>query len=389
MIERLVTKVLLCLLILLTLPGCGSKRELNELSIVSGIGIDKANVPGDVLLTAQIVKPGEMKKPSKEGVNDEGKAFWNLTSSSDTVFNVIREFTHETDNRLYLAHTQAIIFGKDIAGDGVQKYLDFFMRSHETRPTVAILVSNSTAGEALNVNPQIEKLPAIKMAKLAKVQERLTAHAMSVNMQDFTNRLLSKTTSPIAPIVTVADNNGKKILHVEGMAVFKADKMVGSIDSIETRGLLWVLGKVKSGAIDIDLPNGKATLEVTKAESKVTLEINGGKVYFNIRIKEESVLASQTSPDNLATITNIPLLEKHQNEVIKTEILSVVKKAKEQNTDIFGFGDMMYKKYGAKWKSMENNWDNIFPYIEVQIEAETKIKAAGLIIKPAVPKKEE
>ncbi|RCX20947.1 spore germination protein KC [Anaerobacterium chartisolvens] len=384
-VEHLIFKTAICIMLVLALSGCWNARELKDLSIVAGIGIDKAETPDNISLTAQIVKPAEIKKPSNGTAGGEDTAFWNIKSTGQTVFDAVREVTHKTSNRLYIAHTQAIIFGKDISAEGVQQYLDFFMRSHETRPTAMILVSDTTAGEVLDVKPEIEKLPAMNLAKLAKMQEILTAHAMAVNLQDFTARLISKTTSPIAPIVTIHNDDRKEVLYVEGMAVFKGDKLTGTLDPAETRGLLWVLGKVKSGNINVSFPDGKATLEIIKAESEVTPKIKDGKPSIHIRIKADANLVNQTTPKNLATLSGFSSLGKQQDNTIRDEIEAALKKAKELNTDVFGFGDKFHKKYRREWKLMEDNWDEIFPDLEVEIEVKSSVKEAGLIIKPAVP----
>ncbi|HEX3030425.1 MAG TPA: Ger(x)C family spore germination C-terminal domain-containing protein [Clostridia bacterium] len=285
-VKRLFFIISIYLTVFFSLSGCWNSRELNELSIVTGIGIDKAEIPGNILVTAQIVKPADIKKSSKDGGGSD-TAFWNIKSSSKTVFDAIREFTHETSNKLYVAHTQVIILGRDIAPDGVQKYLDFFMRSHETRPTTIILVSDSTACEVLDVKP-----------------------------------------------------------------------------------------------------DGKATMEINTAESKVTPEIKNNKPYVSIKIKASTSMVNQTSHENLATMPGFSLLEQHQNDVIKDEIKAVLKKAKDMNTDIFGFGDIFKKKFKSKWKTMEDNWDTEFPDLNVEIKIESKIRASGLIIKPAVPESE-
>lgn len=387
-IKHLISNIAICVILVSSLSGCWNSRELSDLSIVTGVGIDKAEETGDISLTVQIVKPGEIKRPSKDSPGGEGTAYWNLKSSSQTIFDAVSELTHETNKKLYFSQTQVIILGKDIAADGVQKYLDFFIRDHEIRPTISILVASGAAGEVLDVKPEMDKLPAINLAKLAKSQG-FSSHATTVNLLEFTSRLLSKTTSPIAPLVTITGENMKKLVHVEDMAVFKRDKLAGILNPAETRGLLWVIGKVERGAIDLDFPDGKATLEITNARSKVTPEIKDGKVYINIKIKEDSLLVSQMLPENLATVSSLPLLEKRQDEAIRSEILSALKKARDLNTDFFGFGDMVQKKYRTGWKQMEENWDAIFPNIEVQIEVESKIRAAGLIIKPATPEEEE
>jgi spore germination protein KC len=381
-------KMLLCAFILINLSGCWNARELNALSIVVGIGIDKAETPGNVLLTAQIVKPSEMKKPSKDGGGAEAKAYWDITSSSDTVFDAVRKFTHETSNKLYIAHNQVIILGRDIAVEGVQKYLDFFMRASETRPTTTILVSSGKASEVLKVKPELDKLPAINIAKLAKAQD-FTSQSKRVILQDFINSLLSRTTSSIAPIITVTGEGSQKSLHIKGLAVFKGDKMAGELNESEARGLLWVKGEVKTGVIDVPFHNGKVSLEIKRAKSKITPIIMNGEIYMYVKIKEEGVIVAQTNPENLTTVATFAQLEKLQNDLIRDEIVSSLEKAKYLNTDIFGFGEEIHKKYRNQWKQLEKNWEEIFPSIQVEIEIDSKIRSAGLISKPAVPEKKE
>lgn len=383
-------KIFICAFLLSNLSGCWSAREINDLEIVVGMGIDKDKTSGNIRLTAQVVKPGEMRKPSPEGgVGGGGKAFWDVNSTEKTVFEAVRDITHKTGNRLFVSHSQVVVFGKDIASEGLQKYMDFFLRAHEMRPTALILVSEGTAEEILDIKPEKEKLPAMNMAKLVK-SYGFTSQYPKVNFQDFSNRLLSKTTSPVAPLVRIASDNGKKNIYVAGTAVFKNAKMVGTLSKPETRGLLWVTGKVKSGVIDVDTPTGqgKAVLEILKAKSKVTPEIKDGKLYIHVEIKEEASLSEQTTPENLATVPAFEMMQESQAVIIRQEIMEAFEKSKELNSDVFGFGDLVHKKYRKEWKQLEGKWDEIYPTIELLASIETKIRKTDLITKPAVPEKE-
>ena len=127
--------LLLCILILLIQTGCWGGREINDLEIVVGMGVDKDSTPGNILLTAQIAKPGEMGKTSgNDGGSGDTKAFWNVNSTKSAIFDAARDITHKTGNRLFVSHSQVVIFGNDIAAEGLQKYIDFFLRAHEMRP---------------------------------------------------------------------------------------------------------------------------------------------------------------------------------------------------------------------------------------------------------------
>jgi len=176
-----------------------------------------------------------------------------------------------------------------------------------------------------------------------------------------------------------------------GMVVFKNGKMVGKLNQEEIRGLLWVLGKVKSGVILISSPNeqGNAVLEIMKAKSKVTPEIKDGKVIMHIKIKEESSLSEQSTTENLETCPAFEKMKEASAEVIRQEILLAFDKSKELNVDIFGFGEMLHKKYSSEWKSLKDNWDDIYPTIELRIDVETKILKTDLLKKPALSNEEE
>ena len=113
-----------------TNSGCWGARELKDLSVVVGIGIDSSpNTSDKVQMTVQIARPSALKSATGQGGGGGDKAYWNLQYTGDTVFDDVRGFTHETHNKLYTAHNQVILFGRDAAINGVQKYIDFFLRA--------------------------------------------------------------------------------------------------------------------------------------------------------------------------------------------------------------------------------------------------------------------
>lgn len=378
----------ICLIVILSATGCWNRRELNTLAVVMGVGIDKGEDQGQVQLTAQIVKPGELKT-HQAGGGGGGKAYINIENTGDTVFSTIRGFTHKFNQKLYFQHNQILIFSRDIAQEGVEKSIDFFLRDQETRLTVFVLVAKNKAGEILDVQPQLHNIPAIDIADMLESQTA-TSQTSLVRMNQFVSRLISKTTAPIAPLIEISGANNEKRAYVSGTAVFKKDKLAGQLNDAETRGLLWVLGEVKSGIIDVDCPggNGKASLEIIRAESKVTPEIKDGKIHITVKIKEEGSLGSQSCSADFTLPTAIEALEKRKVAAIRNEVMAALEKARKLNTDIFGFGDTVHQRYPMLWKEYETRWDEIFPHIEIELSIEAKIRRIGRINKPAYPEKE-
>jgi spore germination protein KC len=166
--------------------------------------------------------------------------------------------------------------------------------------------------------------------------------------------------------------------------------MIGELDKTEGRGLLWVLGKVKSGIIEVEGPsNDKVSLEIIRAEGKVTPELKNNKIYIKITINEEGNVGEQQGTENLSPPAEVASLEKKKIEAIRNEVMAAVKKAQELDADIFGFGDAIHRKYPEQWKELESKWDELFPSVEVEVKIEAKLRLMGKILKPIAPEQEK
>jgi len=375
----------------IALSGCLGAREINDLEIVIGMGVDKEKDSEDILLTAQVVKVDAAGGGSGNSSDGGGsKAFWNVSSKGSSIFDAVREMTHKTGNRLFISHNQAVIFGNDLAAEGLQDYIDFFLRAHEMRPTALILIAEKKASDLMDAKPETEKYPAMNIAKFVE-NYGYKSHFYKVNMKDFASCLMSGTTAPLVPLLSIVEEKEGKDIYVSGMVAIKNGKMVGKLNHDEVRGVLWVLDKVESGVITVSSPNeqGKAVLEIIKAKSKVKPELKDGKIVMNIKIKEESSLSEQTTTENLANDKALKKLQENSAEVIRQEVMAAFEKSRELKADIFGFGDLLHKKYHKEWNTFKEYWDEIYQTIELRIEVETKIIKTDLLKKPVSPNKEE
>lgn len=391
-VKRIKTAVALLLLAAMFLSGgCWSQRELKDLHITIGVGIDKdPNGTGEVMLTAQIVNPQKMKAggsgDSSGGGGGGQKAYINHTSTGSNTFDAIREFTHEISERLYQAHTQVIVIGRDVAEEGIEKYLDFFIRAVETRPTTKIVIAQGTALETLCVEPEKESLPAMQINKLVESQE-LNSQSKPATIQEYISAMVSKTFSFTAPILRIETVEDKSKHIISGMAVFKQDRMVGELSEDESRGLLWVEGKIKSGIIDVSVDEGEAAIEIKSAGSKVKTNIYEGSPSVDINIDVQGAMGTQTCQRNLATMEGIAELEGLAEQAIIGEISSAFDKARSLDADVFGFGEEFHKYHNSEWKQMEDSWGEIFPGMTVNLKVTVKIVSTGIITKPARPEK--
>jgi len=391
-LKRFLTGAMLVSIMLFTIvfsTGCWNRRELDTLAILSGLGIDTEKIEGrDVIkLTAQIVKPGEVRAPSTDEKGGGGSSpVLVLESTGDTVFDAVRNFTMKSSRKILFPHNQVIIVGEEAARAGMQPLLDLFVRDHESRSRVWILVARGKAGDILRAKVGQEKIPAMGIADLEEASFA-TSKTSAMRLQEFINCLLSKTTAPVVSAINLHKEEKETAVKLEGSAFFKDGKLAGYLDGTETRGLLWVVGKVKSGVIALDCPGSdkKVSLEIIRASSKVKTKLRNGKVFIEVAIKEEGNLADQMCLEELTTPEKLALLEKRQGEMIKREMEAALKKARQYKADIFGFGEVVYRSHPTEWKNMEHNWEEIFPEIEVKITVMAKLRRVGMTTKPLKP----
>lgn len=379
-------KIVICALAIALLSGCGTSRELNELGIVIGVGIDKGDEADTVKITAQVVKPGEISSGGKSGGGGD-EAYANFEETGRTVFAAVRGVTNKSSRKLFFPHNQVLIIGKSAAEDGITKYLDFFMRDPETRLNVYILVAQDTAAGVLDTKSKLENVPANSISLMLDTEAKAASQAINIRLKDFKESLQLKTVASVAPIIEVSEENDKKTTILNGMAVFKDEKMVGTLDKSEGRGLMWVLDKVKSGIIEVKSSEGDlVALETVRAEGEFSSELVDGKVKIKVKIFEEGNIGEDDGTKDLSAVSEVAFLEQQKIEVIKSEVMAAVKKAKELDSDIFGFGESVHRKYPKEWASMEDEWDEIFPTVEVEVEVEAKLRLMGRISAPAVPR---
>jgi spore germination protein KC len=393
--SKRITMVLL-LLGIISLSGCWNWREINQLAIIAGTGIDLDKTSQKILVTVQIIKPGDVKSADsgdsggKTGGSGKIKPVWTLKSTGGTITEAIRNFVFQSDRKLYFSHNEIVIFGKDAAYQGVRPFFDFFVRSVDPRPTMGILVADGKAGDVLQVPGHLEKISAFEIDKLLDAQNMIS-ETVSADLQDFTSRLLSKTTAPIASRIQIINIDGEPQVRVLGTAVFKEDKLIGELDKKETRGLLWVLGKVRHGIILVNAPggDGKVSLEIADAGSKIKAQFKNGKWRINLGVKEEGMMVNETGTMDLSKTDLLKSLARREATVIRREISAALEKAQQLNADIYGFGEVIHRTNPKEWRKIGPEWDKLYPKLDVIIDIRVKIKGTGLITKPIVPEQSQ
>ncbi|HJV44718.1 MAG TPA: Ger(x)C family spore germination protein [Bacillota bacterium] len=368
------------LLICILLSGCWNRREIESLSFVLASGIDQS---GDQFqLSTQVVNTEALAKNAPSGIH----SYFVFTSKGKTIFDAVRNATQSAPSKLFWSHTKVLVLSEEVAQKGALSALGFFIRDAEERRNFHILVTPGRAETVINADVKTKSLPAMALANTLESNYKSTSQTSIVTLNDFLLEIHG-TECPIVPTIKIIKTQkGEQEYQILGSAVFNKDKFISYLSPIETRGVQWVKGKVKSGIIVTPCldagkndKDGKISFEIYQEKSKIDIKKGNNQISIEVHIKERGNLAegacikSEINPNTLAKINKL------KETAIKEEIQGALKKAYELKTDVFGFGEQIHRKYPKDWKTMKDNWSNKFPSIPVKIIVDSRINGTGLI----------
>jgi spore germination protein KC len=371
----------------MSLAGCYSTHEIKGMAIIMGVGIDEGTAPGKHLVTVQIAKASALKSSGGEsgGSGDGGTAYVMTREEDNTISSAIQDITYQVSRDLYFSHNQIIVIGRAVAERDITESIDFFVRDYEGRLNTRIVIADGRAEDILVEETELEKLPAVQLSSMLDLQ-RLTSSCASLTLREFLISTLSKTTAPVVPIVELYQTKeGKMKARIGNTAVFKAGKLVGELDKAQMRGVLWITGKIQSGALDVDALDGKISFDLLEASSSIEPNLKDGRFSVKVRVRQSLSVAQTDTSESIMKPENADKMNAAAQEAITKVLKSSIDQAKALGADVFGFGEAIQRKYPNQSKRLLDNWDSEFPKLEVDVTVTATVRNTGSLTDPIMP----
>lgn len=356
------------------LSGCWDRKELNQLAIITGLGVDWEAERRKVKISAEVIIPSKMQNTQGNGGSGSDNAVLLAKGEGDTMFQAIRRTTFTTTRRLNLTHNKVILFSEALAREGLYPILDLLIRDPEPRPTQWVLITEDKPDAILEVKPKLERTTATMINNLM-LNANATSEVYPVNLQRFMKMLVHKTTGAALPMIKIIGKEDEKKLQISGLAVFKHDRMVGKLNPDETRGLLWVINEVQSGIVVVDLSEDQQLgMEIIKASAAIKPRLVGGLPEADLQIKVLCNLGEQLTESETLSLAS---LEKKLEETVSREIRTTLARARSFKTDIFRLGEQFELKYPKVWKKMKTDWERHFMAVKINIIVNADVRFTG------------
>lgn len=381
----------------LLLTSCWNSRELNDLAIVSAIGIDKVPDKDEYQVTFQIVNPTSM---ATNMGSSTGQAPITIYSAKDqTLFGALRKTSKDASRQLFFAHTQLVIIGESMAKDGINDIFDLFERSHELRLSSMVLVSrNSDAASILKVLLPVENLPAMGTVKKNKNTSSVYGESRDINAFELINGIIGERGLVISGIQIIGspEEGAKKtnleqtkvetLITMSGLALFKDGKLKYWMDGSEARGTLWVQNKLKETNVNVDSDDEKETIAVNIILSKtnIKVEMRDGLPIFHVYIKEEGHVSETKGFVNFGNREELVEWERLLANTTKDEVMQSLQTAQKMKSDIFNFGTELQRTNPKEWEAVKKEWETLFANGELDVHVEAFIRNTGMRLNPYI-----
>jgi len=363
--------------------GCGKKKDINEFTTSTAIGIDLSE--NGYKISVQAVNAMVLgRKPL------DISPVIIVTAEGKTILEALMKMSTQFPSKLFIFHISLLIFSKEAAEEGIEKFIDYFAVERFSQHNYnIIIVENETAENVLKVQTVLNLVPTNAIEGKISNSEEIYGLGKNTYLDETINYIKRQGIGLVLSSIIIEGDPEKGSegdtnktadpearIKVSNLAVFKKDKLIGFLTEQETLGYKHIVGKIKISSVNVITKDGDTiALRISKVKTKTDfkLENNKPKIIVNHTVY---VAVSQDLFNTIVIEEDIINdLQMRASYEITQKIEACLKRAQEDlNSDIFSFSEVIHRKDPKYWAEMIDNYDNIFSTLDVEVNVETKIK---------------
>ena len=165
-------------------------------------------------------------------------------------------------------------------------------------------------------------------------------------------------------------------MEVEATAYFDGYRLKDYLTLDETRGYLAVQDRVEKGEAVVSGEDfGTVTLSLSSGSASVRVQTEGMEApLFQIKVEVKADISAISGGRNRMEQQFYEKLEERVAGDVKQEIEAAVRKTVlEDRCDIFGFGNLLYRKQPGYWRGVSNSWKELMAQCRYEIQVNARV----------------
>ena len=362
-------KIIFSFFIVLCLTGCWNYKELNEYSIVTGIAVDKSEIGYKVSILISNVPKGSNGGDTSSS-NSDIVVYEGIGKS---VSEALKDIGLISPKELYLNSFYILVISDEVAKDGINNVLDFFLKYSSSRNNFNVIISKDCkAKDTLKIMTSITNFPSQSIADNLKTTTKLQGAIKTTDFDDLISTLIKEGIEPsISTITIVGDikegftkenlesSEPKAYVKLDNIAIFKGDKLIDFANHEESIGINILSNNVNEMYFSVPYNNGFIVVDTIKFKSKIDTTITNNKPAINIYLKGEGRIIETNGDVDLNNNKVIKILEKEANDKVIDFVRQAIYLSIKDETDILGIGRLFYQNHPNYYMNSNNILENI------------------------------
>lgn len=361
-------KIIICvLLICATFTGCMNSVHLKDMMVVEGMGVDLQDEKVSLSIQTLNADKASNNEPPQGNMTivteGEGKAIY------DAVSNLGKTLS----KKIFFGQNKIIVFSSDLAKEKFEENLDYFLRSTDSRPDVAVCLSDKEAKGIMESKENDAHVPSENIVYLIRNGEE-AGQSLYITVNELLNIYYDRTSDIYLPVLGI--NSDTENAELKGIGIFDDKKLTYVTDDEETMGFVFIKGEIKNCSVELnDNELGKIGADIMEPKVVNKVEIRDGNVVFITQIKSELMI-------NEVQNGVLMSLDKDKMDRICTlagqEIEKYCRKAftacRLHKSDALRVGEYLAKDSPKSYDLLSPEWDTYFQNIEYEVSADVTIK---------------
>lgn len=351
--------IILCIFIL---SGCSDYVEINDLGLITGISIDyKDNL---YELTTQIIE------------NDKESKVIVLNTKSNSIDEAMSEISKLSNKELFISHLKVLVLSERLIKSN-KNYYDYFLRSSKSKMNFYTYIAPDDEISDIFKIYSDKNSSSIYLDKMMDFNQNIFSSSTPLRFIDMMHDKYEYGVNIVYPTITIKENNNEKTLYLSNLVSFNSD--LDKLTLTENNSIFYNILTNNSRRTTLNIPCDKDnfTIEIQDIKTEFNLKDN----VFYINTKSLGKLKEYNCKYNLNKTNTVNELNKLTNQYIKKNINDLIVKMKNNNNDLIGIGNYIYKHNKNYFDFKNDNWDNHLKEINIKINSNTKINSSGEIRK--------
>jgi len=364
------------ILLVTMLTGCWDQREIEERTSIVALAIDED--PTGYKISVQVPNPIKIFGAGGGGGGGGGEeAVEMLIGRGETLMEAMNDIQNQTNQEIFLGHTRLVLIGEKVAKKGIWPLIDGFRRHPAIRRRLWPLVVKGEAQSVLQVKTRLEQIPTVF------IMDMVDSGVRDGSMADMTlGRLYKALYDPAVDPYLNYIQAEKDTVRWLGLALFKKDKMVGTLNTQESAILLQARESKSGDPVSVSCPDRKGEIVFQPDRVKTKYQINkmNNNVRIQVRMRVDGKITEKTCPIDLSQNGTIEKMEKSLGGWYERMGNSVLRKIqKDLKTDVLGLGNKIHAFHPTIWKSL--NWKKQYPNAQIDLNYQVEIRRVGFDVK--------